>query len=590
MSELEIYERRLRRERDARKQAEAIAESKTRELFETNRDLRELNDELEQRVAERTMELAHTRDQAVASSKAKSAFLANMSHELRTPLNAIIGIAEMLVEEAEEVGDTEGVEPLQRVHGAGKHLLALINEILDLSKIEAGKMEVHPSRFDLTALILDMLPTIRPMAEQNRNRFEVKLPDTPLMICSDELRIRQMILNLTSNACKFSEDGVIVLHLQRDDHEAVPGVRAVVSDSGIGMTPEQLASLFQEFNQADSSTTRRFGGTGLGLAISQRFARMMGGEISAKSEPGQGSEFHLWLPLGLAPEADETPMPETADERGPGAAGQLSKPRSPKDVLDEALERGKVVVIDDDPTVHEILRPFLAQEGFCMVPAENGVDGLKLVREHRPNAVILDVLMPELDGWTVLAALKGDPELQDIPVIMLTIVDDRSRGYALGATDYLVKPIDRKRLRKVLHERLGTRGNVLLIEDDPNDRNLSRELLRKRGFSVLEAAHGREALAHMATELPDLILLDLLMPEMDGFEFIEELQGHREWRSIPIIVLTAKDLEEQERQCLQGRVRRIVAKGARSRDQILAELKLIINDRHRNQHDQGSIA
>ena len=591
MSQIEIYERRLQRERDARKQAEAIAESKTRELYEANRDLRALNDELEQRVAERTAELARTRDQAVASSQAKSAFLANMSHELRTPLNAIIGIAEMLVEEAEELGDAEAAEPLLRVRGAGKHLLALINEILDLSKIEAGKMEIHLSRVDLPTLLRDLLSTIEPLAGQNHNRLVLEVPDTPLVVRCDELRVRQMVLNLASNACKFSEHGTISLQLRRQDRNAEPGVLLTVSDSGIGMTRDQLASLFQEFNQLDSSTTRRFGGTGLGLAISQRFAHMMGGEISATSQPGEGSEFHLWLPLGLDEAVSEGTQAHAGSAHGAEAGPSSSRKASrAANETEAALERGKVVVIDDDPTVHEILHQFLAQEGFAMLPAGNGVDGLSLVRECRPNAVILDVLMPQLDGWTVLAALKGDPELQDIPVIMLTIVDDRSRAYALGAADYLVKPIDRKRLRKVLNERLGSRGNVLVIEDNPDDRRVTRELLRKRGFAVLEAAHGREALECMSAQLPDLILLDLLMPEMDGFEFIEQMHSHEDWRSIPIIVVTAKDLNRRERRCLQGRVRRVVSKGTRSRDQILAELKLIITDRHRNQQQRGSVA
>jgi PAS domain S-box-containing protein len=507
-------------------------------------------------------ELKRREQEAEVASREKSDFLARMSHELRTPMNAIIGITEMLLEATEEPRRPEEMEPLRRVLGAGRHLLALINDILDLSKIEAGRMDLHVTEFDLADIVREAATMTRPLAEKNRNRLDVICPDGIGGMRADMIRVRQIVLNLLSNACKFTEDGDVTLAVESSRRQGRDGLLVRVTDTGIGMTPEQMGKLFRDFSQADSSTTRKYGGTGLGLAISQRLARMMGGEIAVESQPGRGSTFCAWLPRG-----------------GDGVESALAEPMPAKPT--PALEHGgttapTVLVVDDDPTVHDLLSQLLTREGYAVALAATGVEGLNLARKLRPAAVILDIKLPDLDGWTVLAALKGDPELADIPVIVLTIVDDRARGYALGAAEYLVKPIDRKRLRAMVEKYCGRQGQILLVEDDELTRETTRDLVVRHGFAVVEAANGREALDRLAEGLPDLILLDLLMPEMDGFEFLDEVRRGPSWRTVPVIVLTAKDLTEEDRRRLSGRATRIIQKAGQSREELVAELRRAI--------------
>jgi adenylate cyclase len=510
-------------------------------------------------------ELKQREQEAAAASREKSDFLARMSHELRTPMNAVIGITEMLLETSEELQRLDQLEPLRRVLGAGKHLLALINDILDLSKIEAGRFELQATEFNLVDLVHEATTIARPLAQKNRNRLNVICPEAIGSMRADMMRVRQIVLNLLSNACKFTENGDVTLAVDRSHRHGRDGMLIRVTDTGIGMTPEQMGRLFREFSQADSSTTRKYGGTGLGLAISKRLAELMGGEISAESEWGRGSTFSVWLPLttggvesALAVERPSPAKPVPASQRG-------------------GIATRTVVVIDDDPTVHDLLSKLLMREGYVVALAATGVNGLNLARKVKPAAIILDIKLPDLDGWTVLAALKGSPELADIPVIVLTIIDDRARGYALGAAEYLVKPIDRQRLRAMLQRYCGRRGRILLVEDDEPTRATTRDLVVRHGFAVVEAANGREALDCLAEELPDLILLDLLMPEMDGFEFLDEVRHRPGWRSVPIIVLTAKDLTEEDRRRLSGRATQIIQKAGQSPEQLVAELRLAIS-------------
>jgi signal transduction histidine kinase/CheY-like chemotaxis protein len=496
------------------------------------------------------------------ASRHKSQFLANMSHELRTPMNAIIGVTEMLLEDARALGQEDQIEPHERILRAGKHLLALINDILDLSKIEAGKMELHLESFVISPLVEDVVTTIRPLAEKNGNRVVVECPVDVGTMRADATRVRQALLNLASNAGKFTERGLVTVAVVRRRDDGRDWITFAVSDTGIGMTAEQMARLFEEFTQADASTTRRYGGTGLGLAISRRFCRMMGGDITVESTPGQGSIFTIRLPAEVEAtedgEARRTSMP-VSDTPRPAAPVRTSR---------------RVLVIDDDQTVRELMERFLVKEGFPVVTAANGVEGLRRAREVRPAAITLDVVMPDLDGWTVLAALKGDPELADIPVIFVTILDEKTKGYSLGATDYLVKPIDRERLAQVLKRICGDRPSrrILLVEDDETTRTVTRHALERDGWSVTQAENGRVALARMAENRPDAIVLDLMMPEMDGFEFLAELRRHPIWRDIPVLVLTAKDLTDEDRRRLNGEVERVMQKGASDRDELLREV------------------
>ena len=504
-------------------------------------------------------------EQLEAASKLKSQFLANMSHELRTPLNAIIGVTEMLHEDAVDLDRDDELEPLDRVLRAARHLLALINDILDLSKIEAGKMELHPENFPLAPLVDDIVKTMQPLAEKAGNKLVVNCPPDIGNIFTDPTRVRQALLNLASNANKFTDKGTVTFNVSRAKANGVDWVTMQVSDSGIGMTPEQVGRLFQDFVQADASTTRKYGGTGLGLAITKRFCEMMGGDVTVESEQGKGSTFTIKLPAQAA--VAQSNVQPTLSLRSSGAlAGTLRSSAKP--------DGGHVIlVIDDDVTVLEVTERFLVREGFAVVTAKGGIEGLRLARELRPAAITLDVMMPDLDGWTVLAAIKGDPILADIPVVLMSIVDEKNRGYSLGATDYLIKPVNREKLSASIRKICGSEGqHALLVDDEDIVRKGMAQALEREGWSIGHAANGKEALEYLSNNKPDVIVLDLMMPEMDGFEFLDQMRRRPEWREIPVMVATSKDLTGEDRQRLSSGVDRIIQKHASERDTILQEV------------------
>jgi signal transduction histidine kinase/ActR/RegA family two-component response regulator len=404
-----------------------------------NNDLKTRTQELEDEIVHRKHmqeEVLKAKDAAEEASRAKSAFLANMSHELRTPLNAIIGYSEILEEEMHASGSQENVRDLQRIQGAGKHLLSLINDVLDLSKIEAGKMSLHLETFAVEPLVEEMITTLQPAAERNGNRLVLRKDGDVGAMYADVTKVRQILFNLLSNACKFTEKGTVTLEVERR-REGEERVVFRVSDTGIGMTPEQQGNVFQYFTQADSSTARKYGGTGLGLAISQRFTQMMHGGIRVASTSGEGSVFTVELPARVPLESSDSipAAPEPAEQAAAPDAGSTT-----------------VLVIDDDPAVRDLMTRFLGKMGYHPVHASSGVDGLRLARELRPDVITLDVVLPDMTGWDVLQALKDEPELAPIPVIMMTIVDHEALGLAGGASDYIVKPIDRDRLAVALNK------------------------------------------------------------------------------------------------------------------------------------------
>ncbi|HYH09307.1 MAG TPA: response regulator [Thermoanaerobaculia bacterium] len=509
-------------------------------------------------------DVGKAREAAENANRTKSLFLANMSHELRTPLNAILGFSEMLQEEATERNLLAFNADLQKITTAGRHLLGLINDILDLSKIEAGKMELHLETFDVAELVSEVATTIEGQAVKNGNRLEITCaPDIGVM-WADLSKVRQGLLNLVSNAAKFTHDGLISVLAERQSMNDADWVMFRVTDTGIGLGVEEVVRLFQPFTQADASTTRKFGGTGLGLALTRRFCQMMGGDVMVQSVPGEGSVFTLLLPMTIPDALARSPLP-LEDRRASGA-----------DELEPLPALGTcVLVIDDDPLQRDLMQRYLQKEGFTVRTATGGAQGLRLARMLRPAAITLDVMMPDMDGWSVLSALKGDVALRDVPVIMLTMVDDPVRGFTLGASDYATKPVNRKRLSQILKKFTCVRPPcpVLVIDDDALTRSLTRTILEKEGWVVSEAENGVEALRSMEKNRPALIFLDLLMPEMDGFAFATEVKMHPEWRSIPIVVVTAQDLTSEDRRRLNGHVETILRKHGDSRDALLEQVR-----------------
>jgi DNA-binding response OmpR family regulator/anti-sigma regulatory factor (Ser/Thr protein kinase) len=507
-------------------------------------------------------ELRTAKEAAEAASLAKSQFLANMSHELRTPLNAIIGYSEMLAEEGAGASQELYLSDMRKIYTAGKQLLALINDILDLSKIEAGKMTLSLETFDVTDMIRDVVTTIEPLLAKNANTLKVHLANEVGSIRSDLTKVRQSVLNLLSNACKFTAQGSVALAVTRDTIGEQDWLSVRVSDTGIGMSPEQLQQLFQPFMQADASMTRRYGGTGLGLTITQRLCHLLGGDITVESALGQGSTFTICLPAAT-------------DARPPQDARQMDQYLSCATAgsLLPSSDLATILVIDDDPMARDLLARLLTREGFQVVTAASGAEGLRLARAIRPMTITLDVLMTDTDGWSVLAALKADPELASIPVVMLTIADERGKGFALGAAEYLTKPIDGTRLSSMLqrYRVQGASEVVLLVEDDAALRELLRRQLHKVGWAVVEATNGQEALARLAETRYVAILLDLMMPEMDGFTFLTELR--KVDTSTPVIIISAKEITPEDRLRLNGAVTAILQKGQYTCEHLLHQVR-----------------
>ncbi|HTM46989.1 MAG TPA: response regulator [Polyangiaceae bacterium] len=521
-------------------------------LTTTNLSLKE---EVQQRkVAEQAAEQAN---------RAKSQFLASMSHELRTPLNAIIGYSEMLQEEASEKQQQDFIPDLQKIHSAGKHLLQLINDILDLSKIEAGKLDLFLETFSVEALVKDVTQMMQPIAKKNSNTFTVRCDASVGQMHADATRVSQCLFNLLSNASKFAQSGAVTL-----DVSALAGAQEAVcfkvSDTGIGMTPEQMKLLFKPFTQADASTTRHFGGTGLGLAITQRFCQLMGGSVSVESVYGKGSTFTLIIPRNAVPRpldmvhSDPTPATPSSSQGGG--------------------KHGTILAIDDDPEVLELLDRFMSKEGYRVIKARGGAEGLKLAAELHPTAITLDVVMPGMDGWAVLRTLKTDPKLSNIPVVIVTMTDDMAQGFALGAAEFLVKPVDRARLLEIVDQAKASTPptKVLVVEDDPASQEVLQRLLLKAECDVSTATNGVEALKRIEASVPNLILLDLMMPLMDGFELVKKLRADPRWRSIPIVIVTAKDLTDEDRAKLNGHVERVFKKGTFGREELLRELGALL--------------
>jgi len=547
---IKSYLRFIEQEHQHNQELEHKVEARTAELLEAR-------NQLERRVAERTAELVEAKNKAEAANLAKSRFLANMSHELRTPLNAIIGYSEMLQEEAEDLEMTEFVSDLQKIQTSGKYLLELVNNVLDLSKIEAGKMELSLETFGVVDLIEDLKNAVQPLIAKKDNTFTTTMPANLGEMYADQMRVRQVLLNLLSNAAKFTERGAIQLAVTRTQKNNDDWLEFRITDSGIGMTEEQAKEVFQPFVQADSSTTRRYGGTGLGLAISKQFVKMMGGKIQIDSKFGYGSTFTVSLPAQVNPDTkDLTTFDKLSNLKAPLLTGD-----------------GIVLVISNEAATRDFIKADLTKLGYAVALAANGTEAINLANKLRPNGILLDTQLS--DSWLILSQSKNNSLLSHVPIILITMEKDIDKGIIMGTMDCLTKPIRHEQLVAILskyHVGDNSMQLVMVVEDEEYMREVISMILEAEGWRVFLAENGQVALEHLNDKKPSLILLDLNMPVMNGFEFLTHLRENTQWQSIPVIVLTVEQLSTEQQAFLNSRVALTVQKHQHGHSELISQI------------------
>jgi len=535
-------------------------EGKNQELQAQTEELQSQTEELQQQseeLQEQNVELEAQREQVAEANRLKSEFLSNMSHELRTPLNSVMALSRVIMMQAKDKLSEEELNYLEIIQRNGQNLLSLINDILDLSKIEAGKMDVTPKLFSITSTIETIMERLEPVAEEKGIAMNQETPDNLPQIESDEVRVHQILQNLMGNALKFTDQGSVTVSARSDAEK----VYIQVADTGIGISAKDLSQIFQEFRQVDSTTARPYEGTGLGLAIAHKAAKMLGGDLTVENAPGKGSIFTLILPVkwsGLI--LDSRPFAVTTP-------GQIIS------------EQKTVLIVDDEPDVLTMISEYLAQEGYNILTATSGEKALRLAQEHRPFAITLDVIMPEMDGWEVLQHLKENPGTKDIPVIIVSVSDDKATGFALGAVGYVTKPVDRDLLVGEINRIDGpTPHTIMVVDDNEIERKEMAGIIEEEGMKALVAEDGRRCMDMIQESLPDVLVLDLIMPEVDGFEVLDRVRSDPGTKNLPVIVVTAKDLTTEDRERLSGNVSSVLSKGDTTSKTLLEKLKNLLAD------------
>ena len=529
---------------------------------------------LERKIRERTKELFFAKEKAESAAQAKSEFLANMSHELRTPLNAILGFCEILIEDATELKQDGVVSDLEKIHTSGIDLLALINDILDLSKIEVKKIDINISSFEMKNLVNSVKTTLEPYAKINRNNIQINLPKKSIVVSSDELKIRQILFNLLTNACKNSEESDINLTITRETVKKINYIAFKVQDFGVGIPKNKMKEIFEPFNQGNIIDNSKLKGTGLGLTISKTYSELLGGYIHVKSKEGLGSTFTSYILQDYY--------------RKKGKSEEYKIVEIPQ--ISPFPQKGKILIIDDDINFLDLIDRRLSKEGYLVFTANNGKSGLIKANKLVPDIIILDIVMPDMDGWTVYKKLKTTPLLSQIPVIIVTIGDYEKMAKDFGVVDFLTKPIKWKTLNVILskYKIIGKSKHILVIDDDSATRIILRKMLVKDGWRVDEAENGKVALDRIKKEKPELILLDLLMPVMDGFKFLKVIKGKDSLIDIPIIVITSKDLTADDYSYLTANVDRVIQKGDYTRKEIINRIDVAVKESNLKMYLKGS--
>ena len=529
---------------------------------------------LERKIRERTKELFFAKEKAESAAQAKSEFLANMSHELRTPLNAILGFCEILIEDATELKQEGVVSDLEKIHTSGIDLLALINDILDLSKIEVKKIDINISSFEMKNLVNSVKTTLEPYAKINRNNIQINLPKKSIVVSSDELKIRQILFNLLTNACKNSEESDINLTITRETVKKINYIAFKVQDFGVGIPKNKMKEIFEPFNQGNIIDNSKLKGTGLGLTISKTYSELLGGYIHVKSKEGLGSTFTSYI------------LQDYYQEKGKSKEYKIVE--IPQ--ISPFPQKGKILIIDDDINFLDLIDRRLSKEGYLVFTANNGKSGLNKANKLVPDIIILDIVMPDMDGWTVYKKLKTTPLLSQIPVIIVTIGDYEKMAKDFGVVDFLAKPIKWKTLNVILskYKIIGKSKHILVIDDDSATRIILRKMLVKDGWRVDEAENGKVALDRIKKEKPELILLDLLMPVMDGFKFLKVIKGKDSLIDIPIIVITSKDLTADDYSYLTANVDRVIQKGDYTRKEIINRIDVAVKESNLKMYLKGS--